>query len=128
MAWAMVTGCAGNDSRVENSPIERNRLSEIYAGLLTQAELHRADSVRYARARDSVFRSAGIDSGQFRAAMTWYVERPQELSGLYGDVVRRLERDARVTRGEDSVRSSNGAAPQPPRSSSAPALPSLRKP
>lgn len=74
-----------------NYRIEEKKFVNIYADLLILKEMFRNDDSSYFKARDSLFKSYGVDQFKIDKTLEYYSSDTQKWTEFYRQVIQRLE-------------------------------------
>lgn len=74
-----------------NYRIEEKKFVNIYADLLILKEMYRNDDSSYFKARDSLYRSYGVDQFKINKTLEYYSSDTQKWTKFYRQVIKRLE-------------------------------------
>jgi hypothetical protein len=94
MAPVLFDGCGRTTDNGGRVP--REQFVQIYGDMLFLAELHRQDTTSYRRSLDSLCRMRAVDTALIAQTYRWYAGNEKELASFHEDVVKYLEKKARV--------------------------------
>ena len=91
----IAAGCGREHDRQH---LPREQFVQIYGDMLFLAEFHRYDKPAYRRSLDSMCRARKIDTAQIASSMRWHTRDKEEMSRFYEEVLKHLEKKAKVTK------------------------------